>query len=207
MSPGFRLWYRSCSPPGVAASSRRRRGDLAAQVSDEGAFFSAEAVEKADAKIKEIYRDYGRGLLVDTVGKVPDRLQDKYKELGKKDFFTGWARQRAEDARAKGVYVLICREPARLQVEIDRATRVKAFTAEDRERLLKKIVPLLREKQNDATLSETVDFVQATLKANLGKRAAIVGGMPRGGNMAPMRQHRLGSGWGSSSSCCWAFGC
>jgi hypothetical protein len=184
MSLVFAAWLS------VAATSP---GVLAAGVNDEGGFFSPGAVEKAEAKIDEIRRDYGKGMLIDTVANVPENQQAKYNELGKKDFFVAWARQRAEEARAKGIYILICRKPAHVQVEIDRATRANAFTADDRERLLKRMIPLLREKQNDAALLQTVDLVAATLRANLGRRAAVAGGATRGENVA---RHGGGSSWG-----------
>jgi uncharacterized protein len=168
-------------------------GALAAGVNDEGGFFSPGAVEKADAKIDEIRRDCGKGLLIDTVASVPESQQAKYNELGKKEFFVAWARQRAEEARVKGIYILICRKPAHVQVEIDRPTLAKAFTADDRERLLKRMLPLLREKQNDAALLQTVDFVAATLRANVGRRAAVAGGTIRVERAAP---HGGGSSWG-----------
>jgi uncharacterized protein len=175
---------------GVVAASP---GALAAGVSDEGGFFSAAAVEKADAKINEIYREYGKGLLIDTVAGVPESQQAKYNELGKKDFFVAWARQRAEEARAKGIYVLICRKPAHVQVEMDRETRGKAFTAQDRERLLKGMIPLLKNKQNDAALLQTVDFVGATFRANLGRRAAAPAGVP---GVEHAARHGGVSSWG-----------
>lgn len=144
---------------------------VAASISDDGKFFSAAAVAKAEGKINEINRDYKKDLLIVTVAKVPEPLQAKYKELGKNEFFVYWARKRAEEAKVRGMYILICRDPEHLQMEIDRETRVKAFTLADRKRLVDKIVPLMREKKYDAALAETVDFIGTTLRANPGKPA------------------------------------
>ena len=52
-------------------------------------------------------------------------------------FFSQWARQRARELGINGIYMLICKSPAHVQVEIGNDTRKKAFTEEDRARLVK----------------------------------------------------------------------
>jgi uncharacterized protein len=74
----------------------------------------------------------------------------------------------------KGIYVLICKDPPHLQIDVDNATRAKSFTPQDRDRLAKKMGDLLG-KENDAALAQGVDFVQTTLRANLGRRAETSG--------------------------------
>ena len=119
------------------------------RVNDEGKFFSPVAVERADRKISDIAREFRKELLVETVPGIPDRLQEKYKELGKKAFFEGWAFQRGKDAGLNGIYILICKAPSHLQVEVGHATRQRAFTLEDRDRLVRKMAELLGEHKND----------------------------------------------------------
>src|SRR5690606_996016 len=74
------------------------------RVSDEGGFFSSAAIEKANQKIRDIYRDYEKDLLIETVPRIPAELQSRYKGLGRKRFFVDWAVKRAEESGCKGIY-------------------------------------------------------------------------------------------------------
>jgi uncharacterized protein len=138
-------------------------------IKDEGRFFSAEALDKANKKVREIYAHTGKDLVIETVAAIPEDLKKKYEELGKDRFFSDWARRRAEDLGARGIYVLICRSPGRVEVVMDKQTARKAFTEGDRDKMVKKVLDKFREKQFDAGLLEGVDFVASTLKAAGGK--------------------------------------
>jgi hypothetical protein len=152
------------------------------RVNDEGKFFSAAAVEKANAKIAEIRREFGKDLLIDTVPAIPADMQDQLKQAqarsgkkGRGEFFQDWAIRRAKDAVVQGIYILICKDPSYLQIDVDNATRAKGFTPQDREQLNKEMRVLLG-KKNDAALADAVNFVQARLRANLGRASAAKGG-------------------------------
>jgi uncharacterized protein len=150
--------------PAVAAVPR---------VNDEARFFSPAAVEKGDRKIGDIARQFHRELLIETAPGIPDRLQEKYKELGKRAFFEGWTRQRAEEAGIRGIYILICKTPSHLQIVVDRSTRQRAFTREDEDRLTRKTIELLSAHKNDDALLAAVDFVAATLADNSGRSGPL----------------------------------
>lgn len=143
------------------------------QINDEGKFFSPAAIDKANQKIRDIYRDYGKDLLIETVARLPHDLQERYKALGKRKFFVDWAVKRAEESGCKGVYVLVCKSPGYLQIEVGRATRERGFTLGDRERLVEKMRPLLGKKDrksNDEALMLAVNTIESTLRSNLEKR-------------------------------------
>jgi hypothetical protein len=152
-------------------------------VIDEGKFFSAKAIEDANKEIGKITREYGKDLLIDTVPGVPAEQEVKYKELGKQQFFNTWAEQRASGAGVRGIYILLSRQPGHLQIEVDKATRQKAFTADDRIRLVQKMLPLLKDKKNDEALRAAVDTVASTIQRNGGRQAVAGGvvGKPRDG--------------------------
>ena len=76
----------------------------AAQVKDEGGFFSAEAVAKADAKIQEIDRQFKKSILVETVSGIPDDLQKQYGEQGRAKFFSQWAAERQREGRQRRLH-------------------------------------------------------------------------------------------------------
>jgi hypothetical protein len=148
-------------------------------VIDEGKFFSAKAIEEANKEIGKITRDYGKDLLIDTVSGVPAEQEVKYKELGKQKFFNAWAEQRASGAGVRGIYILLSQQPGHLQIEVDKATRQKAFTAEDRNRLVQKMLPLLKQKKNDEALRAAVDTVASTIQRNGGRQAAAGGAVAK----------------------------
>jgi hypothetical protein len=144
-------------------------------LNDEAAFFSAEAVEKANQRIQRLNADYPKSnLWIETVSAIPADLQAKFKEMGPDKFFSYWAAQRVKDAKFSGIYVLLCRRPGQLQIEVDQRTRQKAFPQTDLDQLMKLMTAQLREKKFDAALLAGVDFVQATLQKNLGKPKAAV---------------------------------
>lgn len=142
------------------------------KVADEGKFFSPEAIEKANQKLKEIKTEFGKDVLIETFPAVPADLDAKFKSLGKNEFFKQWAVRRAEGVWIEGIYVLLCKQPGHLQIEVDKETRAKAFTLADRDRLSEKMLALLKEKKNDAALQEAIDAIQAALRANGVKKVA-----------------------------------
>ncbi len=157
-------WLAGIGPASAAVTPR---------VSDEARFFSPDAVAKANQKIREIYRDYGKDLLIETVLRVPPDMQTKYKALGKRKFFAHWAIKRAEDSGCKGIYILLCKSPGHLQIEVGRSTRQRGFTLPDRDRLVQQMSPLLVKKNqmhNDAALMLAVDTIESTLRAKLGRQ-------------------------------------
>ena len=84
--------------------------------------------------------------------------------------------------------MLICKDPPHVQVEIDKATRAKAFTVEDRTRLLQRVMPWMRQKKYDEALRELVDFVEAALRTTSAKaRSAAPGARPPAGLLPPPR--------------------
>src|SRR5262245_15155513 len=98
-----------------------RAAAVAPEVKDEGKFFSADAVKKANEQIREIAHKHERDLLIETFAAVPAEQADKVKGMSREErgkFFDTWARERAERAVVNGVYILICKEPTYIQVEL-----------------------------------------------------------------------------------------
>lgn len=142
---------------------------VAPVIKDDGKFFSDEAREKADRKIKEIYREYNKDLLIETFPEVPaDRAKDvDLKDKAARDtFFEEWAKDRAHEAEVNGIYVLICKTPPHLQVLVGNETQKRAFTRKDRDELAKILTGKFHDKDYDGGLAKAVDFVAERLKAN-----------------------------------------
>jgi hypothetical protein len=144
-------------------------------VKDEAKFFSADALEKANKKVKEIYDKYGQDVVIETFASVPadlkkklEELEEKKKAKGRDEFFKGWAEARMKELGVRGVYVLVCKDPAYLYVLAHEETRKKAFTRKDADRLREKLLEKFRKKEFDAGLADGLALVEAALKANLG---------------------------------------
>jgi uncharacterized protein len=134
-------------------------------VKDEGKFFSAEALEKANKKIRQLYTAFGCDVVVETVPAVPAEMEAKYKEVGKDKFFLEWARKRAGELGVNGVYVLVCKSPGRVEVGLNGPAGKRMFAPGDRERVVSKMLGPFRDKKFDEGLAAALDFVEVTLKA------------------------------------------
>jgi hypothetical protein len=149
-------WFTAAGPAPAATPT----------VNDEAGLFSADAVRKADQTIAKIQRDYGTGLVIDTVPRIPANLEGKFKQLGKEEFFREWAESKAKRERDKGIFILICKSPGRVEALVDEETRVKNFTYRDRDAMVKKMLSRFSEKKWDEGLLDAVNFVDTTLRSN-----------------------------------------
>jgi len=136
-------------------------------IKDDGKFFSAEAVDKTNKKIKEIYAKFKKDVVIETYAGIPEgkKLPEDPKKVG--EFFAEWAKTRAQELGINGVYVLICKMPTRLRTEVDPETLRRAFTNADDDRLRKRIIAAFREKKFDEGLTGGVEVIEAALKANV----------------------------------------
>jgi hypothetical protein len=144
-----------------------RAAAVAPEIKDDGKFFSADAVKKANVAIRDIARKYGKDLLVETFAKVPDDQVEKVKAMSSEErakFFGRWAAQRASDAVVNGVYVLVAKEPAHLRVVI--AGKVGSlFTRRERDQLARQLRDDFHNKRFDEGLLAATKFVADRLAA------------------------------------------
>src|SRR5437867_1772202 len=102
-------------------------GPAPAQVRDNAHLFSDGAVVKADREIADIRRSHKVEVLVETFARVPEGREKELQE-DKDRFFNSWARERARDEAVRGIYLLVCKDPGRVEVEVGNKTQEKAFT-------------------------------------------------------------------------------
>lgn len=139
-------------------------------VQDQGGFFSPTQVARINAEIKEFNQRFKKDLMVETFAAPPP---DKQKLLAvasadeKTKIFKSWVHERAKEAKAEGIVVLICREPPHIQVEVSAGIEKKAFAAKDRDRLVSLLVSRFKTKEYDKALEDTLDFVYDTVDRNL----------------------------------------
>ena len=139
-------------------------------IKDDGKFFKADALEKANKKIKELYEKYKKDVVIETIASVPTDLEKKFKEQGAKKFFASHAVERVKTLGVNGIYILVCKTPGYLQIEMDSDTRKKEFTNSDRAKVNKSFRKSLGDEKPDEGLAETLDAIETALKANTKKK-------------------------------------
>src|SRR5688572_19219071 len=110
----------------VGLALARPAGAVAPEIKDEGKFFGAEAVKKANDEIRTIARKHNKDLLIETFMTPPGQPAEKVKAMSPEErnrFFQKLAAERAAAAVVNGVYVFVCREPAHIRVEVTSQAR------------------------------------------------------------------------------------
>ncbi len=135
-------------------------------IKDDGKFFSKEAVEKANKKIREIYQKYKKDVVIETLGELSEEQKKKLKDEEPSKFFPRLALERINTLGVNGVFILISKKPQRLQIEMDPGTRKSVFLNADRSKALKKLIDQFKKDEFDAGLHDALDSIEASLKAN-----------------------------------------
>lgn len=148
MTPIIRRWLIPVSLLGWLGMVGPASAVFPPPVKDEARFFKPETLEKAAKKIRDIYREFYKDVVVETFPAIPADLEKKYKEEGRSRFFADWAERRLDELGVNGVYILIVRDPRHLRVTENRQTRVKQFTRNpDRRPRLRAVDPESKHRQ------------------------------------------------------------
>jgi hypothetical protein len=134
------------------------------EIKDEGKFFSADAIKKANEIIREIYGKYDRDMLIETFATVPgdEAEREKVKKMDREEkfnYFRKWAANRGEAAVVHGVNIVICKDPTYFKINVTR----KGESALDQKavrKLQEIILNEFRDKRYDEGLLEGVKFVR-----------------------------------------------
>ncbi len=137
------------------------------EVRDDASFFGPAAVSQANAGIQEIKRLYKKDLHVETFPTPPANLKDSFQKNQNKAFYD-WAASQMAKSKIDGIYVLICKTPAHLEVVVDNASLKKSFLLKDRDKLRDALLGRFREKSYDKALTEATALVRERLEQNLG---------------------------------------
>jgi hypothetical protein len=134
-------------------------------IKDDGKFFSSDVLKKANEGITALTKKYHRDLAIETFPTVPDDEAKKVAAMSKDDraaYFRQWARERVKELQVDGIYILICKQPSHLTVEIP-ARLEGQFNDKAKKELADLLLTNFREKKYDEGLTEAVKFVQDTL--------------------------------------------
>ena len=146
-------------------------------IRDTAAFFSEPSKAEAGRNITELGRRFRKDLVIETFREIPEavrqgvNLQDK---PAVNRMFEQWTVQQAKQLRVNGIYILLTKEPAHLQVVVGNETQNNAFTLKDRDALTSLVLARLRAKQNDEALLDGVNFVTTTMASHAAARTRPV---------------------------------
>ncbi|MBV9124635.1 MAG: TPM domain-containing protein [Planctomycetes bacterium] len=144
-----------------------RADAVAPQIHDDGKYFSAEALKKANEEIKDISRKYHMDLLVETLATVPGGQADRVRAMSAADraeFFRRLAVERSQDAVVHGVYVLICRDPRYIYVDVSQGAQF-VFDDPTRTRIQTRLIQDFGNRRFDEGLLGVVQLVRERLAA------------------------------------------
>ena len=138
-------------------------------VKDYGGFFKPEAVQKANAELKEINTKTRKNIIFETFKKVPAKDAQRIADTNPQDrreYFARWMRSRVQGIPFD-IYVLITKEPGHVQIAIGPEAEKRAFTARDRDELDKVLLGKLKTKEYDQGLSDALGYIRKTLYSHL----------------------------------------
>lgn len=143
-------------------------------VRDTAAFFSEASKAEASRRVAEIGKRFKKDLVIETYAEVPEavrqgvNLQDK---PAANRMFEEWTIKQARQLKVNGIYILLSKEPAHLQIVVGNETQRTAFTLKDRDALTSLMLARLRAKQYDEALLEGVSLVFNTMASHATPRS------------------------------------
>jgi uncharacterized protein len=144
---------------GLITSSLLTSSGFSRDVSDEGKFFSPEGEKKANQTIAQFKSKYNKDIVVETFPSIPEDKKSQYSPDKKNEFFNNWLRERAQALKVDGIYILITRDPAHLQVGIGSQTARLGFTRQDRDKVRDVLVDRFKKKEYDQGLNDAVSMI------------------------------------------------
>jgi uncharacterized membrane protein YgcG len=135
-------------------------------IKDDGKFFGKEGTEKVNKKIRAIYENYKKDVIVETIAALTPEQAKKLEEDKPTKFFAKLASDRSKELGLNGIFILICKKPTYLQIHMDPATQKKAFTASDRAATRGKIIARFKEDEFEAGLLDGLKEIETLLEAN-----------------------------------------
>ena len=170
------------------------------EIRDTGDFFSESAKTKATRKISEIEQQYKKDLVIETFKEIPEEIKqdvDLSDKTAMNRLFERWTVKQAKQRGVNGIYILLSKEPAHIQIVVGNETQNIAFTLMDRDNLASLMLSKLRKKQNDEALLEGVNFVFKTM-AGHGIPSNLANNVPSSSAAKPVKgvQTEQANPWG-----------
>ena len=155
----------------VALAVAARAHAVAPEIRDEGKFFSPEAVKKANEQLRDIYRKYGKDVLIETLASIPADHLEKVKAKSDKDktaYFRKQVLDRVKERVVNGIYILVTKEPKYLYVDITPKAR-NVFDREFYDRVRELLFANFGENRFDEGLAAALKAAHEKLEKSASK--------------------------------------
>ena len=136
-------------------------------VRDDARILQPDTVSNVDRQLAAIKQQFGKDVVVETVGTIPEEKQQAFSSQPKQRFYEEWITSEGRRLNVDGLLILIVRRPGHLQVGVGSQTRKRAFTAEDRDELVRRMAEAFKQRAFDRGLLEGVQFVNERMARNL----------------------------------------
>jgi hypothetical protein len=149
-------------------------------VRDSAEVFSPAVAARANEQMRDCLSTYGTELVVEYSPQVPEagwwdklkkRLLSAKDPANRRSFYSDWAKREVQ-THPNRIYVLICKNPEPLQVEIAAGRELRQrgmYSESDAAALRLTLLELFGAGRNDDALDAAVEGVTAALKTNRGK--------------------------------------
>jgi uncharacterized membrane protein YgcG len=151
------------------------------QVRDNGKFFDADTIAKANAVIKRIEEKYKKDVVVETFAEIPPDVKTKfnYTPETRDAFYHKWRDSLAEQAGVNGIIVIIAKDQGKTHIEVAAGgeTLKRDFTPHDVEKLTD-ILAVGFSKDPNSRLIDGLQYVETTVAAHHQKRGGAAAATP-----------------------------
>jgi hypothetical protein len=151
----------SVHPAGARAGERA--------VVDDAKMFLPSTLRRAAAIVDTINRDYHQRVLVETFARLPADKAAEYRGQTRHEqqhFFERWAAERGRAGEGADLYLLICRDPARVRVVAARSEEDRPLNEAQRMEVRKVLEDAFEKKRYDDGLLRGLERVDELLLAN-----------------------------------------
>lgn len=133
----------------------------ASQIADGGEFFSPAARTEALDRLKALEAKTGHEVQIETFTALPEPWKGQLAAgKPKQQIYVDFTKDRGQLTHAKGLFVVIVKDPAHLEVAADRRLRDAGFSSSQRDEVAKTLLSGFRAKDYDAALLAAVGTME-----------------------------------------------
>jgi len=139
----------------------------AAEVKDNAGYFSAPALQQANQKIAELEKKHQTQIHVETYDSVPEAdkaASVRWSAADRGRYFDSWITKRAGLLNAKGVFILICKNPPHLDVAAGKSLKSRGFQQTQRASVQNTLLANFRKKEYDQGLTAALDDLESSFQ-------------------------------------------
>jgi uncharacterized protein len=119
------------------------------------------------------------------------------------EYFANWLKELAVERQAKGVFILICRQPSHLRAGVSKELHRRGFTEVHRDTISQRMLAAFKEKEYDRGLEQALAYIRETAESEL--KAA--GAVPVGGQTTEQHRQQPPAAAGRQNNALWGLAC